>query len=351
VSNLEPDPQETRCGGRIGIATAPVRELLPGAAVALGGPRAMNVTRTLPSRSRRMVGAWCFLDYYGPDDITAGPGMRVPPHPHTGIQTVTWLIAGEVLHRDSLGSRQLVQPGELNLMTAGRAISHAEQTPPDHSAILHGVQLWTALPDRYRHADPHFEHHPDLPVLRDGAVTVTVIMGELAGVSSPARTYSPLVGAQATLDGGTGIRLPLVPEFEYAALAVSGTVEVDGVPLAPGPLLYLGTGRADLALRAVPPSSGRLTSGSAPLRPRAAGVPPSSAEQPGRILLLGGEPFEEEIVMWWNFVERSHEEIVADREEWMTGKRFGSVRGYDGDPLPAPSMPTTRLKPRGRQPS
>jgi redox-sensitive bicupin YhaK (pirin superfamily) len=322
MSNLEPAPQETLCGGRTDTVTAPVRELLPGAAVALGGPRAMNVTRTLPNRGRRMVGAWCFVDYYGPDDINSGPGMRVPPHPHTGLQTVSWLIAGEVLHRDSLGSHQLVRPGELNLMTAGHAISHSEETPPEHSPTLHGVQLWTALPDRYRHVDPHFEHHPDLPVLADTGIAVTVVMGELAGVTSPARTYSPLVGAEATLAAGTDTRLPLIPDFEYAVLAVSGAVEVDGVPLTPGPLLYLGTGRSDLALR---------------------------ADQPGRVLLIGGEPFDEEIVMWWNFVGRDHDEIVADREEWMNGHRFGSVRGYDGDPLPAPPMPTTRLKPRGRR--
>jgi redox-sensitive bicupin YhaK (pirin superfamily) len=322
MSNLDPAPPETLGGGHIDTATEPVRELLSGAAVALGGPRAMTVTRTLPSRGRRMVGAWCFLDYYGPDDIATGPGMRVPPHPHSGLQTVSWLIAGEVLHRDSLGNQQLIHPGELNLMTAGHAISHAEDSVPGGSPVLHGVQLWTALPDRHRHVDPHFEHHADLPALADTGVAVTVIMGEFGGVTSPARTYSPLVGVEATLTAGATTRLPLTPDFEYAALAVSGSVDVDGMPLSPGPLLYLGTGRRDLALR---------------------------TDLGGRILLLGGEPFDEEIIMWWNFVGRHHDEIVADREEWMTGHRFGTVRGYDGDPLPAPPMPTTRLKPRGRQ--
>ncbi len=124
------------------------------------------------------------------------------------------------------------------------------------------------------------------------------------------------------LDAGADDRLALVPDFEYAALAVSGTISVDGVALSPGPLLYLGTGRRDLALR---------------------------ADRPGRLLLLGGEPFDEQIVMWWNFVGRDHDEIVADREEWMAGRRFGTVHGFDGDPLPAPPMPTSRLKPRGRQ--
>jgi len=321
MSNLDPEPREEICGGRAAVAPAPVRELLPGHPVALGGPRGMTVTRTLPNRERRMVGAWCFVDFYGPHDVTAGPGMRVPPHPHTGLQTVSWLVAGEVLHRDSLGHVQLIQPGQLNLMTAGHGISHSEETPEAHSPTLHGVQLWVALPDRDLDTGARFTHHADLPVLTDGPLTTTVIMGELSGVASDARCHSPLVGAEVRLDGPADVRLPLEPDFEYAALCLAGEVEVDGVPLAPGPLLYLGTGRSDLSLRTV---------------------------RPARMLLLGGEPFEERIVMWWNFVGRSHDEIVAAREAWMGGDRFGAVRGYAGDPLPAPVMPTTRLTPRGR---
>ncbi len=268
MSNLETEPRETLCGGRAAVATEPVRDLLAPRNVALGGPRGMTVSRTLPNRDRRMVGAWCFLDYYGPEDITDRGGMRVPPHPHTGLQTVSWLFAGEVLHRDSLGGLQLIRPGQLNLMTAGHAISHSEQTPAEHSPILHGVQLWTALPDRDRHTEPHFEHHPDLPERAGPGTSVRVFMGELDGARSPARTYSPLVGAEVALDAGADDRLALVPDFEYAALAVSGTISVDGVALSPGPLLYLGTGRRDLALR---------------------------ADRPGRLLLLGGEPFDEQI--------------------------------------------------------
>lgn len=323
MSNLENSPRETPCGGRAAVAVEPVRELLSGATVPLGGPRGMMVTRTLPHRHRRMVGAWCFIDSYGPADLTRAPGMRVPPHPHIGLQTVSWLVAGEVLHRDSLGSRQLIEPGQLNLMTAGHAISHSEETPAEHSAVLHGVQLWTALPDQHRHVAPLFAHHPDLPVLTDTGVTVRVIMGELGAARSPARIFSPLVGAEAVLAGGADTRLPLVPDWEYAALVLSGEVEVDGLALSAGPLLYLGSGRSDLALR---------------------------TEQSGRLLLIGGEPFDEHIVMWWNFIGRDHDEIVAAREDWVGGQRFGTVRGYAGDPLPAPAMPTTRLKARGRQP-
>jgi len=318
VSNLEHEPGEV-LGGGTAVAVEPVRELLTGREVTLG-PRGSMVTRTLPHRDRRMVGAWCFVDHYGPERVAGGGGMQVPPHPHTCLQTVTWLVAGDILHRDSLGSRQLIHPGQLNVMTAGRGISHSEESPPDHGPVLHGVQLWVALPDAHRQVEPAFEHHPDLPVLDDGALSVAVLVGEVGGVRSAATAYTPLVGAEARLAGPVDTRLPLRPDFEYAALTLDGEVEVDGVPLARGPLLYLGCGRSDLALR---------------------------GDRPATMLLLGGEPFEEQIVMWWNFVGRSHEEIVAFRSEWESGG-FGTVREYAGDRLPAPPMPTTTLKPRGR---
>jgi redox-sensitive bicupin YhaK (pirin superfamily) len=323
VSNLERNPQEAVCDGRLAVADEPVRTLLPGREVVLGGSRGTMVRRTLPHRERRMVGAWCFADHFGPEDIASGPGMRVPPHPHTGLQTVSWLVEGEVLHRDSLGNQQLIRPGQLNLMTAGRGISHSEESPRDHSPILHGAQLWVALPGRDRQVEPNFEHHADLPVRTEGGVTVTVLMGEFDGAAAPARVYSPIFGADIRLGRAAATRLPLRRDFEYAALTLSGAVEVDGVSLTTGPLLYLGRGRSDLTVR---------------------------ADRPSQVLLLGGEPFEERIIMWWNLVGRSHEEIVRAREDWMAGRRFGTVHGYDGDPLPAPVMPTTPLKPRGRRP-
>jgi redox-sensitive bicupin YhaK (pirin superfamily) len=308
VSNVEGSPQAVQV---VGAPAAAVRDLLVGHEVALGGARAMTVTRTLPNRGRRMVGAWCFADAYGPTDLRERPGMRVPPHPHTALQTVSWLLAGEVLHRDSLGNEQLIRPGQLNLMTAGVGISHSEETPPEHSPWLHGVQLWVALPADDRQTPPRFEHHAELPVFSAGGVDVTVVMGELAGVSSPAHTYTPLVCADLALAAGSSTRLPLRPDFEYAALTLSGTVRVDGedgedgedgvdpVELSPGPLLYLGSGRTELAI--------------------------GSAEE-ARLLLLGGEPFEEQLVMWWNFVGRSHEDIVKARADWQAGVGFGEVR-------------------------
>jgi redox-sensitive bicupin YhaK (pirin superfamily) len=316
MSSLEADPEV----GRDDRPAANGTELLEGAPVALGGPRGLPVTRTLPNKHRRMVGAWCFLDAYGPHDLTASDGMRVGPHPHMGLQTVSWLVAGEVLHRDSLGNLQEIRPGRLNLMTAGRGISHSEQTPAVHSGVLEGVQLWVALPGSDRDGPPAFTHHADLPVAAGPGFSATVLMGSLDGAVSPARTYSPLVGAEVTLTGGAG-SLPLRADFEYAVLALDGAVTVDGVPLKPGPLLYLPPGRTALRF---------------------------DASSPVRLMLLGGEPFAERLVMWWNFVGRTHEEIAAARADWESGTRFGAVHGYDGGRIPAPPMPITRLVARGR---
>jgi redox-sensitive bicupin YhaK (pirin superfamily) len=319
VSSLEADPV-------VGSSTAPAPgpsrgELLEGVPVALGGPRGLEVFRTLPTKQRRMVGAWCFLDAYGPHDLTGSAGMRVGPHPHIGLQTVSWLVAGEILHRDSLGSKREIRPGQLNLMTAGRGISHSEETPVEHTRILQGVQLWVALPGTDRDVAPAFDTHTELPKLTERGLTATVLMGTLAGATSPARAYTPLVGAEITLAAGTDSHLRLQTEFEYAVLVLEGTATIAGTALRSGPLLYLGDGRRDL----------RLT-----------------CDAPARLLLLGGEPFEERLVMWWNYVARDHDEIVEARREWESGSAFGTVRGYDGPAIPAPPMPTTRLVSRGR---
>ncbi len=320
MSNLDVRPSPSRCGGREDVSAHPVHELLAPREVPLG--ESTVVRRLLPNLGRRMVGAWCFVDHYGPDDIADEPGMQVPPHPHIGLQTVSWLHQGEVLHRDSLGSVQTLRPRELGLMTSGRAIAHAEQSPHDHARYLHGAQLWVALPDAHRHGEPAFAHHADLPVVTGAqGLSATVILGELDGTRSPGRTYSPLVGADLSLSGGTDARLPVEPDFEYAVLTMSGGCEVDGVPLVPGSMLYLGCGRRELRMR---------------------------ADGDSELLLLGGEPFEEKLVMWWNFVGRSGEEIKQAREDWTAGRRFGDVDGYDGAPLPAPALPPVPLKPRGR---
>jgi quercetin 2,3-dioxygenase len=147
--------------------------LLPGHDVPLG--RYTTVRRLLPQRQRRMVGAWCFVDHFGPEDVSGRPGMQVAPHPHTGLQTVTWLVDGEIVHRDSLGSDQPIRPGQLNLMSSGHGISHSEMSPPEHPPGMHGLQLWVALPEEERHGEPRFEHHAELPVLHDGNAALTVL--------------------------------------------------------------------------------------------------------------------------------------------------------------------------------
>jgi redox-sensitive bicupin YhaK (pirin superfamily) len=323
VSNTERDPLELACGTVADVAPEPVAELLPGRVVPLG--RYTVVRRLLPQRTRRMVGAWCFLDHYGPEDVSTRPGMRVPPHPHTGLQTVSWLLEGEILHRDSLGSLQTIRPGELNLMTSGFGISHSEESPTPHPPSLHGLQLWVALPSGARDREADFAHHADLPTLRDGALSGTVVIGEFGGLRSPARVYTPLVGVDLALSGGGSATLTLDPGFEYAVVVMSGSVALAGAEVGVGELLYLGCGRTLLDV---------------------------TAAGDARFFLFGGEPFAESLVMWWNFVGRTHDEVVAAREAWGDGTasaRFGTVRGYDGDPLPAPPMPTTRLVARDRE--
>jgi quercetin 2,3-dioxygenase len=318
MSNLDRTPPLSRSGGLAEVAPRPVHEVFAGKEVALG--ESTVVRRLLPNLGRRLVGSWCFVDHYGPDDIATGPGMQVPPHPHIGLQTVSWLLTGEVHHRDSLGSDQLIRPGELGLMTAGAAIAHAEQSPVPHPAMLHGVQLWVALPDAARAVAPAWEHHASLPVVTDGGATATVIMGTLAGAVSPGRTFSPLVGIDIALHAGADLLLPLEPEFEHAVLAMSGSIDVDGAALSPGAMIYLGCARRDLRV---------------------------SSANSARAMLLGGTPFEEQIVMWWNFVARTNDEIVAARDEWMTGSAFPDVAGFDGYRLPAPDLPPGKLKPGG----
>ncbi|MFJ5891024.1 pirin family protein [Streptomyces californicus] len=319
MSNLDRQATPSVCGGRGFVVAEPVRELLAPRHVRLG--ESTEVRRLLPNLGRRMVGAWAFVDHYGPDDIADEPGMQVPPHPHMGLQTVSWLHEGEVLHRDSLGSLQTVRPRELGLMTSGRAISHSEESPREHARLLHGAQLWVALPEAHRNVEPHFQHHADLPVVTAPGLAATVILGVLDGAVSPGTAYTPIVGADITLSAGAETRLPLDPDFEYAVLSMSGEAEVDGVPVLPGSMLYLGCGRTELPLRGVSDAG---------------------------LMLLGGEPFEEELVMFWNFIARSGEEIAQARKDWEEGSRFGEVRGYDGARLSAPELPATPLKPRGR---
>lgn len=269
-----------------------------------------------------MIGAWCFVDHYGPDHVEETGGMVVAPHPHTGLQTVSWLFTGEVEHRDSLGTHAMVRPGELNLMTGGHGVAHSEVSTPA-TTVLHGVQLWVALPDHARDTPRDFAHHVPEPVALDGA-TVRVLLGSLAGSTSPVPAFTPILGAEVVLEAGAEVAFDVEPAFEHGVLVDLGPVVVDDTELKPAELGYLAPGRDRVVLA-------------------------NPGPEPARLMLLGGEPFREQILMWWNFVGRSHEEIVEFREAWESGSdRFGRVEGYDGQPqrIPAPPMPNVRIRPR-----
>ena len=304
------DPQLSAVGNAPSPATEPVTQRIEGHAALVGD--GMPINRVLPSRLRRLVGPWCFLDHIGPADIARVGPLRVAPHPHIGLQTVTWLTAGEILHRDSLGSLQTIRAGQLNVMTSGRAISHSEESPATAPAEIHGVQFWTVLPEAARFGEPTFDHYPLLPKIERDQLSITVISGEYQGQRSPARHFWPLVGLEINT-GVVDTALSLDPAFEHALLVIDGEARVDGEPLLPNVMLYLGAGRAQIRL---------------------------ASEARCRIILIGGKPFEEEVLMWWNFVGRSREELTQACRDWNAGRGgFGEVHGYDGDRLIAPLPP------------
>ena len=334
MSNLEASPDELVCGSdetHAGI------ELLVPRNVPLGGPRAMDVRRTLPQKQRSLIGAWCFLDHYGPDPVGESGGMKVPRHPHTGLQTVSWLFTGEIEHRDSAGFHAMVRPGELNLMTAGRGISHSEFSTPE-TTVLHGAQLWVALPDAARHMEPTFAHYRPEPLAGEGW-HVSVFLGELTAANhhgadqhsaSPVATHTELLGAEIRLEPGASIRLAVKAHHEHGVLLDSGSLSVGADKLPVDHLAYLPPGTVEIT----------LTAGRAP----------------ARALLIGGESLNEQILMWWNFVGRTHEEVVEYRRQWQaeigaepgdgSAKRFGDFPAGQPAALPAPVLPGVRLRPR-----
>jgi redox-sensitive bicupin YhaK (pirin superfamily) len=325
MSNLEQAPTETVCSPS--VRTRSDVEVIGAREVPLGGPRAMTVRRTLPSRERTLIGAWCFADHFGPEDVAISGGMNVPPHPHTGLQTVSWLFSGEIEHRDSTGAHAMVRPGELNIMTAGSGIAHSEVST-SATTILHGAQLWVALPNESRDTAAGFAHHvPD--AVAHGAATVRVFLGSLEGETSPVTTFSPLLGAEITLPAESEETFTVDETFEHGVLVDSGDVLVEGTPVQNGAMGYLAPSARTVRIR-------------------------NRGRDSARVLLLGGTPFGEQVIMWWNFMGRTHDEIVDYREQWNAevdhvrpATRFGTVEGYDGAWLHAPAMPTSRLKSRG----
>lgn len=320
MSNAEAEPAEVRCSSSTFAGVLHPRD------VPLGGPRALRVRRTLPQRERSLIGAWCFVDHYGPHLLADGPGMDVPPHPHTGLQTASWLFSGEIEHRDSGGVHAHVRPGELNLMTAGAGICHSEVSTPA-TTVLHGVQLWVALPDEHRNTSRDFVHYAPREHVADGA-RILLFLGELSGARSPVSTFTPLLGAQVDVAPGASVRLAVAPDFEHGVLVDRGLVSAGRRPLDTGDLYYQAPGSALLELD-------------------------NRGADPARVLVLGGPPFPDELVMWWNFVGRSHDEIVEYRRRWEEqDDLFGAVVGYRADTrLAAPPMPHTTLRPRRDRPA
>ena len=324
MSVLEAKPEEYVCTAT--LVGGPEELVLTARQVWLG--KTTLVARVLPDRAIRMIGAWCFLDHYGPEDVENGPGMQVWAHPHTGLQTVSWLVEGEVEHRDSLGTQATVAPGTLNVMTAGHGIVHSEISQPDKPPRLHGLQLWVALPDADRDTAPRFDRYLDLPVIDRNGVRGQVLVGEVDGVRSPALSFTPLVGADLTLQPGARVELALDPAHEHGVFVVSGALTAAGTSAQTDQLVYLGTGRGTLDL---------------------------ASEEGARLMLLGGEPFVEEIVMWWNFIGRSHDEVAEYRAQWERrdtepgSARFPPVVSAGERVMAAPTMPSVPLKPRPRR--
>jgi redox-sensitive bicupin YhaK (pirin superfamily) len=292
------------------VDPGPVLEIVASRVAQVG---AGSVRRALPQRTRRTIGAWCFVDHFGP----ATDAVAIGPHPHIGLHTVTWLLEGEAVHHDSLGSEQPLRPGQLNLMSAGHGIAHSEEgaiPPPRPRPLTHGAQLWVAQPDATRDGPPAFEHHDELPRVELGATTATVLLGALGDERSPARADTPIVGLDLEGRAGTAV-VPLDPTFEHGVVVLDGLVEIDDEIITPGVLAYLGTGRDELVI---------------------------DVEARARVLVLGGEPFPDPIHMWWNFVGPSREAIDDARAAWQANDedRFAPVRSRL-DRIDAPGTPWT----------
>lgn len=289
---------------------------IPGRHAAIG--EGMPVCRLLPTQGVRLVGPWCFLDHAGPAAYAAGQGLNVGPHPHIGLQTFTWMIEGEVLHKDSLGYEQLIRPGQVNLMTAGRGITHAELSASEDAGRIHAAQLWIALPDAERQRAPSFHHYPELPTLSRDGYTLTVLAGTALGQTAPAEVFSPLVGMDLTATAVAHTELPLQADFEHGLVVLEGTVQVDGEALPQDVLHFLPVGTASVTLTA--------------------------GEAGCRVLLVGGAPLGEDILVWWNFVARTAEEITQASEDWQAGRHFEDVAGVSLARLKAPDLAGLRLK-------
>lgn len=277
-----------------------------------------GIARALPHLQRHTIGAWCFMDHLGPADFAAGQGLHVGPHPHIGLQTFTWMMEGEITHRDSLGFVQVIRPGEVNLMTAGHGISHAEDSTSEAGGRVHAVQLWIALPDAVHDMAPAFVHHAKLPVFKHDGLDITLLVGDALGATSPVQVHSPLLAMDFISHGPTQTELPLQPDHEHGVMVLEGQADIAGETFSPGILCYLPTGLSSLSLRTT---------------------------QAARWMLIGGQPVDQSPLLWWNFVARTQGEIETATQDWTAqSPRFGEVHGSPSARLKAPSMQGVRIK-------
>jgi redox-sensitive bicupin YhaK (pirin superfamily) len=279
----------------------------------LGG---FKVHRTLPSRTRTMVGPFIFFDQMGPARLIAGQGIDVRPHPHINLATVTYLFAGAIDHRDSIGTFATIEPGAVNLMTAGHGIVHSERSPQSERAAgpdLSGIQTWLALPEAQEEMDPAFEHvaRHDLPVIASGGAKARVIMGKLWGVAAPTTTYADTIYADILLDAESAIPIDADAD-ERAIYLAMGEASLDGMKLEPQMLYVLAPGHA---------ATLRSASG-------------------GRVMLCGGEAFASPRHVWWNFVSSRRDRINQAKADWAAG-RFAKIPGDDKEWIPLPEVPNT----------
>jgi redox-sensitive bicupin YhaK (pirin superfamily) len=286
-----------------------VFRVIGGRARDLGG---FSVRRILPAGGLQTVGPFIFFDHIGPAVFAPGTGVDVRPHPHIGLATVTYLYAGEFMHRDSLGTAQLIRPGDVNWMVAGRGIAHSERTPPDvrlaGGASIHGIQTWIALPRQHEEAEPAFEHHPasTLPEIRLPGAVLRLIAGAAFGQRAPAAVFSPMFYLDAAMEAGGTVELPTQYQ-ERAVYVAEGEIAIDGSRYGPGQMVLFA---AD--------------STAAPV-----------ATMPSRTMLLGGAPLDGPRHIWWNFVSSSRERIEQAKRDWQLGA-FAPVPGDDERiPLPA----------------
>lgn len=278
-----------------------------------------QIGRALPQRQLRRIGAWAFLDHIGPVELRPGLGMKVHSHPHIGLQTFTWMVAGEIEHHDSLGYRQTIRPGEINLMTSGDGIAHTE-TSVGTSGRMHAAQLWLALPAHKKDTAAAFEHHQQLPQIVGNGWQTTLLVGEWLGQQSPVAVHTPLIAVDVLAQVDCHSSFKLNPVFEYGILPMEGELHVNGELVPTGSLAYLGTGHSSMQLQAAAHS---------------------------RALVIGGEPLEEELIVWWNFIARSQAEIEQARADWEAqSARYGELGQLGEAWLHAPEI-TATLKSSG----